>query len=178
MGLLVAGARSTGTTGACACRSSARRPPTCSHARAASWLVAFLAGNPEWKHAAREEAHTLLAMHAAAAQDTRALTDRLATVSLEAWEQCTPAMDKVIRETLRLAQPHTAMRRNVGPDTYIGGACVPSGAYVVYPFSDVHLNPEIYPDPWRFDPGRPEHDRPYAWVGWGGGEQTITIAST
>ena len=80
-----------------------------------------------------------------------------------------PVFDAIIRETLRLAQPHTAMRRNMGPDTYIGGEKVPSGAYVVYPFSDVHLDSELYPDPWKFDPGRPERKVPYGWIGWGAG---------
>lgn len=80
-----------------------------------------------------------------------------------------PVFDSIIRETLRLAQPHTAMRRNMGPDTYIGGTTVPTGSYVVYPFSDVHLNSELYPDPWKFDPGRQELKMPFTWIGWGGG---------
>lgn len=58
----------------------------------------------------------------------------------------------------------------MGPDTYVHGVKIPSGAYVVYPFSDVHLDPQLYPDPWRFDPGRPEQKMPFAYVGWGGGE--------
>lgn len=66
------------------------------------------------------------------------------------------------------------MRRNMGPDTWVHGCKVPSGAYVVYPFSDVHLDPELYPDPWRFDPGRPEQKVPFAYVGWGGGEFAIS----
>lgn len=80
-----------------------------------------------------------------------------------------PVFDAMIRETLRVAQPHTAMRRNIGPDTYINGARIPSGAYVVYPFSDVHLNSALYPDPWRWDPARSESKLPFSYVGWGGG---------
>lgn len=57
-----------------------------------------------------------------------------------------PVVDSVVRETLRVAQPHMAMRRNIGPATYINGKLNPTGTYVVYPFSDVHLNAEIYPD--------------------------------
>ncbi len=61
------------------------------------------------------------------------------------------------------------MRRNLGPDTYINGKLIPSGAYVVYPFSDIHLDAGLYPDPWKFDPAREETQVPYGYVGWGGG---------
>lgn len=62
------------------------------------------------------------------------------------------------------------MRRNLGPEMHIDGKLIPSGSYVVYPFSDVHLNPDIYPDPWKFDPNRqPETKTAYGYVGWGGG---------
>jgi len=43
----------------------------------------------------------------------------------------------------------------------------------VYEFFEVHFNPEIYTDPWKFDPGRYLPDRaedrkvPYAYAGWG-----------
>ncbi|KAJ8593679.1 cytochrome P450, partial [Rhizopogon salebrosus TDB-379] len=92
------------------------------------------------------------------------------SIPLEAWESETPVLDSLIRETLRIAQPHTAMRRNLGPDVTIDGKTIPSMAYVVYPFSDVHLNPDLYPDPWRFDPSREESTAPFGYVGWGGGK--------
>lgn len=80
-------------------------------------------------------------------------------------------LDALIRETTRVAQPHTAMRRNLGPELYIDGKIIPTGAYVIYPFSDVHLDPELYPDPWKFDPGRKEATHvPFGYVGWGGGQ--------
>ena len=101
--------------------------------------------------------------------DSAPLSAQLATVPLEAWESSTPILDSVIRETLRVAQPHTAMRRNIGPEAYIDGKRVPSGAYVMYPFSDVHLDESIYPNPWKFDPSREHTKVPFGYVGWGGG---------
>ncbi len=83
-------------------------------------------------------------------------------------------MDMLIRETLRIAQPHMAMRRNVGPEMYIDGKVIPTGTLVVYPFSDVHLNPELYPDPWRFDPARPHLRADFAYVGLGGGKGSFS----
>ncbi|TFK49075.1 cytochrome P450 [Heliocybe sulcata] len=165
IGLIVAGARATGAS--------------------ASWLVTFLGGDPIWQQKARTEVEHLLSVYAPATSTPLgsaaksqsdsttppSLSARLAEIPLSAWEGQTPVLDAVIRETLRVAQPHTAMRRNVGPDLHIDGKVVPTGAYVVYPFSDVHLDPEIYPDPWRFDPGRPvDTKRAYSWVGWGGGK--------
>lgn len=89
-------------------------------------------------------------------------------------------LDALIRETLRVAEPHVAMRQYLPSDMhdekaeplYLGGKAVPPGAFVMYPFSDVHLSPEVYKDPWRWDPGRTEMSlkAPYAYVGMGAGE--------
>ncbi|KAG9313414.1 cytochrome P450 [Chiua virens] len=150
MGLLVAGARATGTT--------------------ASWLITFLGNNTEWKDKAIREIDGLLSTYRPQAATSSSLSSHLASIPLEAWEAETPILDALIHETLRIAQPHTAMRRNLGPDTVIDCKTIPSGAYIVYPFSDVHLNPELYPDPWKFDPSRKEAKTPFGYVGWGGGK--------
>lgn len=151
MGLLIAGARATGTT--------------------ASWLLTFLGGHTDWRNKAAAEVEKLLS--ASNSSPSQRLSERLASIPLEVWEAETPVLDAIIRETTRVAQPHTAMRRNLGPDLYIDNKLIPSGAYVIYPFSDVHLDPELYPDPWKFDPARKEPDGvPYSYVGWGGGKTT------
>lgn len=159
MGLFIAGARATGTT--------------------ASWLIMFLGCHPEWKAKAAQEIQNLLASHPLPTQlhpnqnYKPSLSTHLSMISVPAWESQTPILDGFIRETLRLAQPHIAMRRNVGPDVYIGDKVVPTGAYVLYPFSDVHLDPGIYEDPWRFDPGREGRkdnvEGSFDYVGWGAG---------
>ncbi|KAI0631078.1 cytochrome P450 [Trametes polyzona] len=201
MGLLVAGARATGTT--------------------ASWLITFLSGDSHWRAKAAEEVRQLIAKHAAEhAPSTSApphmaedrsgasphlrghgahvaspsspsspppptglssLSATLAAIPLGAWEAETPTLDALIRETLRVAEPHIAMRQYLPPSApdgekgagplHLGGKLVPPGAYVMYPFSDVHLSSEVYKDPWRWDPGRPEMNlkAPYAYVGMGAG---------
>lgn len=148
LGLLVAGARATGTT--------------------ASWLITYL-GDHDSKDEVIAEVEQLLANHVSP-NVSYSLSQQLSSIPLEAWESETPVLDSLIRETLRIAQPHTAMRRNLGPDVTIDGKTIPSGAYVLYPFSDVHLNPDVYPDPWRFDPSREEATVPFGYVGWGGGK--------
>ncbi|ETW77953.1 cytochrome P450 monooxygenase 90 [Heterobasidion irregulare TC 32-1] len=153
MGLLIAGARSTGTI--------------------ASWMITLLGCHPEWRHKALLEVQALLSTHSInndplnSTPTTQATL--LSTIPLTVWESEMPVLDSLIRETLRMAQPHVAMRRNVGPDMYIGGKSVPSGAFAIYPFSDVHLNPDIYPDPWKFDPARAEGKGDFGYIGWGGG---------
>ncbi|TFK89028.1 cytochrome P450 [Polyporus arcularius HHB13444] len=185
--LLVAGARSTGTT--------------------ASWLITFLSGHPQWREKAAEEVRRLVAEHAtpphrpSEPRDTSTdpttpqeppLSDHrppplselhtsLGSVPLSAWETDTPVLDAMIRETLRVAEPHVAMRQYLPPShldekaqLHIGGKAVPPGAFVMYPFSDVHLSSEVYKNPWRWDPARPELNlkAPYAYVGMGAGSTT------
>lgn len=134
-------------------------------------MLTFLGGHPEWRDKAKAEVEGLLASQYLIQNSTiDSLSSQMAAIPLETWENETPVLDSIIRETLRVAQPHTAMRRNLGPEMHIDGKLIPSGSYVVYPFSDVHLNPDIYHDPWKFDPNRqPETKSAYNYVGWGGG---------
>ncbi|KAF8889672.1 cytochrome P450 [Infundibulicybe gibba] len=154
MGLLIAGARATGTT--------------------ACWLMTFIGANPSWRTKAAAEIESLLAAHpfisSGPCSDSESLAAHLSTIPLESWESSTPVLDALIRETTRVAQPHTAMRRNLGPEIYIDGKLIPTGAYVIYPFSDVHLDPDMYPDPWKFDPDRQPAKAEFGYVGWGGGK--------
>jgi cytochrome P450 len=143
----------------------------------------FMGAHPEWKDKVRAEIESLLlaASDCSSPAGERAslasLSASLARIPLEAWESDTPMLDKVITETLRLAQPHTAMRRNLGPDILIDGKIIPSGAYLLYPLSDVHLDADLYPNPWKFDPSRPRPKAQYSWIGFGGGAFAICRSS-
>ena len=179
MGLIIAGARSTGTTGMQQfVFGSVSSPDT----HSASWLLTYLGAHPEWKAKAQAEVESLMFAHSLTPYKRGAplsdLSAALAQIPLNAWEGSTPVLDALIHETTRLAQPHTAMRRNMGPDVHIDGKLVPSGHYVVYPFSDVHLNEELYPDPWRFDPSRPRPNARHSYIGWGGGMITLSALSS
>ena len=146
----------------------------------ASWLLTFLGTHPEWKAKAYAEIDSLMFSRSLTPYKPGAplsdLSAALAQIPLDAWEGSTPVLDALIHETTRLAQPHTAMRKNMGPDVHIDGKLVPSGHYVVYPFSDVHLNDELYPDPWKFDPSRPRPDARFSYVGWGGGAALFVLS--
>jgi cytochrome P450 len=80
-----------------------------------------------------------------------------------------PVFDMLIRESIRLSQAYVAFRRNVGPEMYIDGKVIPTGALVAYPAADIHVDPAFYPDPWKFDPTRPQPQGNLTYLGWGGG---------
>ena len=84
----------------------------------------------------------------------------------------------LIREAIRLSQAYVAFRRNVGPEMYIDGKVIPTGALVAYPAADVHLDPALYPDPWKFDPERPPPKGNLTYLGWGGGAFFCVASST
>lgn len=143
-------------------------------------MTLFLGCHPHWQAAALTEVRALVAAHvnvSAIGTSLTSLADVLSSIPLSAWENEVPVLDSIIRETLRIAQPHVAMRRNVGPELYIDGKIIPSGTFVVYPFADVHLNESLYPDPWIFDPTRAPAKGEFSYVGWGGGTCRIVTGS-
>ena len=143
-----------------------------SYGSLATWMLIFIGAHHHWKSKAIAEVeglldkyYTLLPTHKDASSTSLSL--RLRSIPLEAWENEVPVLDAIIHETTRIAQPHVAMRRNLGPELYINNKVIPTDVYVVYPFSDVNLDPKIYPDPWRFDPGRKvTNDTLLPYVGW------------
>lgn len=135
--------------------------------RAGTWLIMFLSSEPHWVSAVRKEIQALISTYNPSLSSS--LIQTLSAIPLTAWESKTPCLGLCIRETLRSAQPHTAVRKNMGPEFTIGPYTVLSGAFVAYPFFDTLLNPTYYPDPTRWDPARSVHnEEPY--LGWGGGK--------
>lgn len=101
--------------------------------------------------------------------------DLLKTLSLQEWEAEFPVLAAVLRETLRLQLPGTMFRRNgTGSDIVIGEEeVIPAGAYAAYTVAFTHLDPELYPEPHKFDPGRyidsGGKSEPHTYLGWGSG---------
>ncbi|KAH9998593.1 cytochrome P450 [Russula vinacea] len=116
MGFVTAGARTTGTS--------------------ASWLFIYLGCHPKWRHEARAE--TVSECNSPPRDFS---STALSSIPLSAWENETPVLDALIREAIRLSQAYVASRRNVGPEMYIDGKLIPTGALVAYPVADVHLDP-------------------------------------
>jgi cytochrome P450 len=121
----------------------------------AAWTACYLATSPEWLARTQEEVR-----------------------SVEAWENEFPDIDLCLRDSIRLNLLGTAMRRNIsGKDLPTpNGEIIPPGAFVTYATGDIHLDPEVYAEPHKWDPSRYLPDRAedkkkdiHPFVGWGVG---------
>jgi cytochrome P450 len=136
----------------------------------ASWLFTYLGCHPNWRDEARAEIKKLIASYSLETVSERnSSSTALSSIPLSAWENETPVLDMLVREAIRLSQAFVSFRLNVGPEMYIDGKVIPRGALVAYPGADVHLDPALYPDPWKFDPARPQPKDSLTFLGWGGG---------
>lgn len=138
------------------------------------WVLLNLGANPEWKVKVANELKALVANHTnTLSQDP--FHKRLAAVPLNAWEEELPMLDLVIRETLRITMCFAVLRRNLGRGIPLAGSTINRGDFVTYSLADVHMNPNIYTNPGKFDPGRfmkgKEEDKkaPFAYAAWGAG---------
>ncbi|KAF1943839.1 cytochrome P450 [Clathrospora elynae] len=143
----------------------------------AAWIMCYFATSPEWLAKATDEVCDVAAKYA---RDPNApLRRQLDDVPLEAWEAEFPIIDICMRDSIRLNLLGTAMRRNIsGKPVPIGHGdeVIPPDAYVAYPVADLHLDPEVYPNPYKWDPARylPERAEDkkkavHGYVGWGAG---------
>lgn len=141
----------------------------------ACWALIFLGSHPEWKEKVKIEAQALIAANTNTLSD-QPLHKRLATIPVQSWEEEMPIMDSVIRETLRLCVTGAALRRNILKDVSFSDLVVRKGDFVTYLTADVQLNPDLYPEPFKFDPGRYEegraHDKTetFGYLSWGAGK--------
>ncbi|VVB07417.1 unnamed protein product [Arabis nemorensis] len=71
-------------------------------------------------------------------------------------------LSQVIDETLRVITFSLTAFREAKSDVHMNGYIIPKGWKVLTWFRDVHLDPEIYPDPKKFDPSRWEGYTPKA----------------
>ncbi|XP_044006806.1 cytochrome P450 6a2-like [Aphidius gifuensis] len=92
-------------------------------------------------------------------------------------------LDKVINETLRKYPPLPFLNRQCTEAIELGdtGLKIPKGMDIIIPVLGLHRDPNIYPDPHKFDPERfneknTAERHPYAYLGFGEGPR-ICIGS-
>jgi sterol 14-demethylase len=141
----------------------------------ACWILLYMAYNKEWKRKIYQEIMDLVNKHTNSTS-SEPIHKRLSAVPISVWEDETPVLEAVLRETLRMAINGTTLRRNVVQDLDIKGETIPRGHFLAYSQADAHMNADIYPnptafDPERFSPGRTEDkNQTHAFLGWGAGE--------
>jgi sterol 14-demethylase len=139
-----------------------------------SWALVDLAIHPEWREKCKKEIQDLLSRHFHDPTSSATVCEKLIAVHVSAWEDELPTLDACIRESHRIVFSGIIIRRNAGDDLNLAGGVVKRGDFLAYPLGDVHLNPEYYPEPLKYDPGRwlrpdpvSKDDRPF--LGWGAG---------
>ena len=133
-------------------------------------MLIDLAVHSDWRERCRKEIREFLSRHS---DSKSSLCERVKVVPVSAWEDELPTLDACIRESQRVAITATLLRRNLC-DNKIGGRVLKRGDFLAYSMSDVHFNPEYYPDPLKYDPDRwlrpnATLDAPYSFIGWGAG---------
>ncbi|KAL3841596.1 hypothetical protein ACJMK2_019713 [Sinanodonta woodiana] len=83
-------------------------------------------------------------------------------------------LDMVVSETLRIYPPARRFNREALVDTEICGVNIPKGLDVNIPIYSLHMDPEFWPDPHKFDPERfsPENKdniKPFTFLPFGAG---------
>ncbi|NUT47716.1 MAG: cytochrome P450 [Saccharothrix sp.] len=108
-----------------------------------AWALHLIARHPDVERRLHEEVDTVLAGRTAGPDDVAALE----------------LTGRVITETLRLRSPVYILTRQVTTDTELGGHPLPAGTVLAYSPYPIHHNPDLHPDPHRFDPDRWHPDR-------------------
>ncbi|XP_047959578.1 abscisic acid 8'-hydroxylase 3-like [Salvia hispanica] len=125
---------------------------------ALTWLIKFLAENPAVLERLREEHKQIESSR----EDGSSLT----------WSEVNnmPYTAKVISETLRRATILPWYSRKAAQDFDIDGYKIEKGWSVNLDVVSIHHDPEIFPEPEKFNPSRfDEPLRPYSFLGFGNG---------
>ena len=142
-------------------------------------MLIHLAIHPEWMEKCKKEIQDLLSRNLESSLSSATLHEKLAAVPVSAWEDELPVLEACTRESQRIVHNTVALRRCVQKEMKIGEQVVKRGDFLVYSMADVHLNPEYYSEPHKYDPGRwlrpdPVPNAAYPFLGWGAGRHPCT----
>lgn len=132
-----------------------------------TWVVLYLAHNPEIQERVRDEVKRALA-------DAESTGGEGSGISYEALENM-ELLASCIKEVLRLHPPLIMLMRKALKPVPVLDKVIPKGDIVVTSPAVSHRVPEVFAkpdafDPDRFMPGREEHKvKPFSFMGFGGG---------
>ncbi|KAL2577531.1 hypothetical protein AAZV13_16G140600 [Glycine max] len=125
---------------------------------ALTWLIKFLGENPIVLEQLREEHRQIVINRKSGTDLTWAEVNNM------------PYTAKVISETLRRATILPWFSRKASQDFEIDGYKIKKGWSVNLNVVSIHHDPEVFPDPEKFDPSRfDETLRPFSFLGFGSG---------
>ncbi|KAE8556026.1 hypothetical protein EYB25_000725 [Talaromyces marneffei] len=154
-----------------------------------------MASHQEWQEKVHAEIKAAAKAHAK--NPNAPLVEQLDSLPLDVWETSFPTLDICFKEAIRMWVVFSMMRKNIGstPIELPGSnEVIPAGSYAIYNTAEIHLNPELYPEPTKYKPERwlPGNDYykkvTYGFLGWGDGrhpcpgkrwaklQSTITVA--
>ncbi|KAF9522478.1 cytochrome P450 [Crepidotus variabilis] len=88
----------------------------------------YLSFHTEWKQKVAADVNAIIEKHTNTSSP-EPLYKRFAAVPISAWDEEMPALELVLRETLRLIPSPTALRRNFQENLEINGKCIPKEPY-------------------------------------------------
>ena len=137
-------------------------------------MLIDLVAHPEWREKCKKEIRDLLSNHLGESPPGP-LHEKLGAIPISAWEDELPILDACIRESQRiLTSGMISIRKNRDEGMKIGEQVIRRGDFLMYLADEVHMNPEYYPEPHKYDPGRwlrpdPAPKTIYPFLGWGAG---------
>ncbi|QRV80118.1 cytochrome P450 family protein [Ceratobasidium sp. AG-Ba] len=138
-----------------------------------AWIFIFLDQEPQWKAKVVAEIQSLLDKYAPVSRGYSSAAERLSGIPPEAWEGEMPVLEVCLRETICLIVSGALLRRVIKGDLDVAGKKIPNGSFLVYLAGETHSNPDIYPEPTRFNPDRftkgQDKSQHHAFLGWGVG---------
>ncbi|KAL6644766.1 hypothetical protein ACP70R_016374 [Stipagrostis hirtigluma subsp. patula] len=117
----------------------------------AMWATVFLQEHPEIFAKAKAEQEEIM----------RSIPPTQKGLSLRDFRKM-EYLSQVIDETLRLVNISFVSFREATKDVFVNGYLIPKGWKVQLWFRSVHMDPEVYPDPKKFNPSRWEGHAPKA----------------
>jgi len=131
-------------------------------ATALTWALYEMAKNPEVQKKAREEVITIVGKNKTPSWDD---LNKLEYIHM------------ILKETLRLWDPVIAISRSTDKQVTIGNYKIPKDTLVMLSLYSIHHHPDIWPEPYKFDPERFTQDNsqnrhPYAWLPFSAGPRS------
>lgn len=148
------------------------------------WFLIYLEVHKKWKSEIRAEVDAFVESYSStqtsAPFSPSAIAEALSRAGPDALDAATPTLDATLHETIRVVFNGFFMRRNIGGTSLnLDGRRIPHGSFLMFPTADLHFDPELFPDPYAFDPTRftpdaveSRREHGISFLGWGAARHT------